>query len=100
MTGSAASFRDLRSSRTTRLIWKCYTKRRRAEIRVCQSDAQGTILAQVLRQGQRMSWLIAYNSIMLSLLLERFRADGNEKALASLQKVRRGPGSNRAEIYF
>ena len=31
--------------------------------------------------------VIAYNSIMLSLLLERFRAEGNEKALALLQKI-------------
>jgi TnpA family transposase len=31
--------------------------------------------------------VIAYNSIMLSMLLERFRADGNEKALALLQKI-------------
>ena len=31
--------------------------------------------------------VIAYNSIMLSMLLERFRADGNEKALALLRKI-------------
>jgi TnpA family transposase len=31
--------------------------------------------------------VIAYNSIMLSMLLERFQADGNEKALALLQKI-------------
>lgn len=31
--------------------------------------------------------VIAYNSIMLSMLLERFQADGDEKALALLQKI-------------
>jgi hypothetical protein len=31
--------------------------------------------------------VIAYNSIMLSLLFERFHADGNKKALAVLQKI-------------
>ena len=31
--------------------------------------------------------VIAYNSIMLSMLLERFQADGKEKALALLQKI-------------
>ncbi|MGK5090522.1 Tn3 family transposase [Deltaproteobacteria bacterium TL4] len=31
--------------------------------------------------------VIAYNSIMLSMLLEKFRAVGNEKALAILQKI-------------
>ncbi len=31
--------------------------------------------------------VIAYNSIMLSMLFERFHADGNKKALAVLQKI-------------
>ena len=50
----------------------------RTDLDVAISNQCGRLISNVV---------IAYNSIMLSMLLERFHADGNEKALALLQKI-------------
>ena len=50
----------------------------RTDLDVAISNQCGRLISNVV---------IAYNSIMLSMLFERFHADGNEKALALLQKI-------------
>lgn len=50
----------------------------KTDLAVAISNQCGRLISNVV---------IAYNSIMLSMLLERFQADGNEKALALLQKI-------------
>lgn len=50
----------------------------KTDLDVAISNQCGRLIANVV---------IAYNSIMLSMLLERFQADGDEKALVLLQKI-------------
>jgi hypothetical protein len=50
----------------------------RTDLDVAISNQCGRLVSNVV---------IAYNSIMLSKLFERFYADGNKKALALLQKI-------------
>jgi hypothetical protein len=50
----------------------------RTDLDVAISNQCGRLISNVV---------IAYNSIMLSMLLERFHANGNDKAIALLQKI-------------
>ena len=50
----------------------------RTDLDVAISNQCGRLISNVV---------IAYNSIMLSMLFERFHADGNQKILALLEKI-------------
>jgi len=50
----------------------------RTDLDVAITNQCGRLIANII---------IAYNSILLSALLERYRADGNQKAILLLQKI-------------
>jgi hypothetical protein len=56
----------------------------RTDLDVAISNQRGRLIANLV---------IAYNSILLSMLLERFQTDGQNKPLELLKRSRRWPGS-------